>query len=128
MYLNFLTLHVAIRILSCAIYVEQPHYVDYAQELLLHFVKSFQIIYGKGKVSHNVHNLLHICDDVKKFGKLDNFSAFKFENYMSTIKRVLRKMKHPCNNYLTDMQKSNYVPINLLRKMQLYAWNTIKDH
>lgn len=106
-YTNFLTLHVAIRILTSSEYSKQTLYVNYAEELLLHFVQSFQIIYGKSKVSHNVHNLLHICDDVRKFGNLDEFSAFRFESFMSTIKRTLRKADKPLqqlSNRYSEMQ------------------------
>jgi len=35
----------------------------------------------------NLHTLLHICSDVQKYGSVDNFSAFRFENYMSNIKK-----------------------------------------
>lgn len=34
-------------------------------------------------------------DDVKRYGPLDNFSAFKFENYMKTLKKYLRKAEKP---------------------------------
>lgn len=94
-YLHFLTLHIAVRILSCPLLIESESNLKYANDLLVHFVKSFEMIYGKDKISHNVHNLLHIVDDVKKFGCLDKFSAFKFENYMSTIKKILRKSEKP---------------------------------
>lgn len=46
-------------------------------------------------LSQNVHNLLHLCADVRKFGSLDSFSAFRFENYMMTIKRMIRKREKP---------------------------------
>ncbi|XP_067207161.1 uncharacterized protein [Linepithema humile] len=93
MYVHFLTLHVAITILVNPTLITQ--YTDYAQSLLEHFVTTFSIIYGKEYVTYNIHNMLHICADVKKFGPLDMFSAFRFENYMSTIKRHLRKNEKP---------------------------------
>ncbi|XP_070171295.1 uncharacterized protein [Polyergus mexicanus] len=90
MYHHFLTLHTAITILVrpdlC-----QKEFIDYAEVLLRNFILSFEILYGKQYISHNVHNLLHLCSDVRIFGPLDNFSAFHFENYMMTIKRRLRK-------------------------------------
>lgn len=55
----------------------------------------FENIYGAEYVSYNVHGLLHICGDVTKFGTLDNFSAFRFENYMDQIKTFLRKSEKP---------------------------------
>lgn len=95
MYDNFLSLHVAITILSSPVYVKIASNVDYAHELLKYFVKTFQIIYDKTFMSHNFPNLLHICDDVKKYGHLDVFSAFRFENYMGILKRKLRRNHKP---------------------------------
>lgn len=46
-------------------------------------------------MSHNLHNLLHISYDVRKYGSLDEFSAFRFENDMSNIKKMLRKNEKP---------------------------------
>lgn len=72
-YIHFLTLHAAITILTrrnlC-----QEELINFAEALLHHFVESFEILYGKHYISHNVHNLLHICSDVRLYGPLDNFS------------------------------------------------------
>jgi len=57
-YLNFITLHVAITILSSLKYIEQ--YLDYAKLLLQYYVETFIILYGKENASHNTHNLLHL--------------------------------------------------------------------
>lgn len=46
-------------------------------------------------MSHNVHNLVHLVDNLKRFGSLDNFSAFKFENYMQVLKKYIRKAERP---------------------------------
>lgn len=88
-YYHFLTLHVATVIL-----ISKKHcrtYLDYAEQLLEHFVKSTKIIYGTHYLSHNFHNLLHIVDDVRNHGCLDNFSNFSSENYLQYIKKLLRK-------------------------------------
>jgi len=53
------------------------------------------ILYGRHLISHNVHGLNHICDDYVKFGPLDNCSTFPFENYMSTLKKLIRKPDKP---------------------------------
>lgn len=84
LYNHFLTLHVAIRIL-CSLQFQ--NFIDYAQKLLHHFVSSFVLLYG----AHNVHGLIHLAQDVKKFGPLDNFSSFRYENYLQTLKKLLRK-------------------------------------
>lgn len=95
MYDNFVLLHTAVSMLVSECYVQTSENIDKCQKMFEDFVLGFQRIYGKQYVSHNVHNLLHICSDVKKNGALDKFSAFKFENEMSSIKRMVRKGHKP---------------------------------
>lgn len=52
-------------------------------------------MYGKEFCSYNVHNLLHITADAKKFGPVDSFSCFPFENYLYELKRMLRTTSKP---------------------------------
>jgi len=94
-FLNFLSLHVAMTILASPVLSKHVGNIDYAQSLLEYFVNTFTQIYGEQYVSHNIHNLLHICADVKKYGPLDEFSAFPFENHMTYIKTLIRKPDKP---------------------------------
>jgi hypothetical protein len=48
------------------------HYADYAKELLELFVTDCFKLYGSQFFVYNVHNLVHIADDVKKFGHLNS--------------------------------------------------------
>lgn len=59
----------------------QGYCLNFAEALLNNFVSSFQVLYDAEYISHNVHNLLHLCSDARKFGPVDNFSAFRFENF-----------------------------------------------
>lgn len=95
LYSHFLLLHTAVSILISERHISDPQNINVAHEMLQLFVKKFGQLYGKECISYNVHNLLHICDDVKRYGTLGNFSAFKFENYMSTVKKFLRKGDKP---------------------------------
>ncbi|KYN02500.1 hypothetical protein ALC62_06675 [Cyphomyrmex costatus] len=91
-YIHFMTLHVVVRILSS----EGLHkHLSYAEDLIRFFIKTFIQLYGVQNISHNVGSLVHIVKDVEKFGPLDNFSAFKFENFMQTLKKDLRKAEKP---------------------------------
>lgn len=92
LYNNFVTLHVAIRILCCS---QFQNLMDYAQELLEYFLTTFILLYGIHNVSHNIHGLIHLVQDTKKFGVLDSFSSFKYENYLQTLKRLLKKHDKP---------------------------------
>lgn len=96
-------MHVAIRLLCSP----DLSYITYAESLLEHFVQSFTIVYGPQHVSHNVHALIYLGDDVRRFGTLDTYSAFRFENYLRKIKQLLRKAERPLqqiHNRLTELE------------------------
>lgn len=44
---------------------------------------------GNKYLSDNVHNFLHLTNDAQNYDCLDNFSCFKYENYMQKIKNKL---------------------------------------
>lgn len=54
--------------------------VDYAEELLHLFVQHFAELHGGNTAVYNVHNVVHMADDARKYGALDFVSAFCFEN------------------------------------------------
>lgn len=90
-YSHFILLHCAVTILVNKNHLKIQSNIDYAEELLNEFVKDFSDVYGKEYVTQNVHNLLYICTDVRKFGSLDSFSAFPFENFLFSIKKLITK-------------------------------------
>lgn len=84
-FLHFICLHVAFRILLSS--NSSKKLVDFSEKILLYFVEKFEELYGAQFVSHNVHGLIHVVDDYRKFGSLDNCSCFPFENYMKFKKK-----------------------------------------
>lgn len=92
-YLNFMCLHTSISLLLTPNLSDQ--FLSYCNELLVYFVKKFTVLYGKEWISHNVHSVLHICDDYKIFGQLDECSCFPFENHMKSLKKFVRKSHQP---------------------------------
>lgn len=95
LYIHFLHLNIAISILVNPILCKSDVYLRYANELLTDFVTDFTKYYGENNVTFNVHNLLHIVEDVKRFGPLDDFSAFRFENLIRKVKSLVRTGNHP---------------------------------
>lgn len=87
LYDHFMTFSIAMCILACP-RIAQMH-SEYAHNLLKYFVGQAHILYGKEFLVYNVHCLLHIASDVEQFGSLDNFSAFRFENYLHKIKKLV---------------------------------------
>ena len=70
--------------------------LDFARDLLVWFVKVSKDVFGNFFNVYNVHALTHIVDDVLHHGSsLNHISAFKFENYMQTIKKMVRNSHNP---------------------------------
>ena len=113
LYNNFLLLHVAMTCLLssrlCSLYV------DYADKLLKHFVVHGCKIYGPQFAVYNVHNLIHLCDDARRFGPLDNISSFPFENFLGRLKKLVRSPHLPLQqivNRLSEQQLCRTRQIN----------------
>lgn len=109
-YINFVALHLATSILCNK--KSNKTEIDYAASLLKYFVQSFKLLYGKDQMSHNVHNLLHIKEDVQNFGCLDNFSAFYFENYLQSFFHLLKKPNSPISQIIKRIAEKEAVQIN----------------
>jgi len=88
LYSNFLLLHAAIFCLVHPRYCTQ--YCDFARKLLIKFVQHCHHAYGQQFVVYNVHSLVHLPDDVQFFGPLDGISCFPFENFLHSVKRLVR--------------------------------------
>ncbi|KAF4513995.1 UNVERIFIED_CONTAM: hypothetical protein B566_EDAN017695, partial [Ephemera danica] len=86
-YLNFLTFHVACSMLSNTASDED---IDYCEALLNNFIHDFRTLYNEENVSINIHALSHLCDDVRRFGPLEQFSAFPFENANGKIRAEVK--------------------------------------
>lgn len=110
LYEHFLLFHVAVKLLVAQHFCKE--FNDYAKQLLVLFVTEAKEIYGKEFLSYNVHNLIHLADDVRHFGNLDSFSAFAFENYLQDIKHLLRKHNQPLAQVIRrlDEIQLNLVP------------------
>lgn len=95
-------------------------YVNYARNLLKYFVHSFKDLYGSHYISHNIHGLLHIADDYERYGPLDNCSAFPFENYMQTLKSLIRKPDKPLEQIVLRYQERRQLIINNVKSKTEY--------
>jgi len=92
-YDNFLIFNIIMRILSCSKTVNSQN--EYAELLAKHFLSTFCFVYGRGNVSYNVHSIIHLPQDAKKYGVVDNFSSFPFENYLQHIKKIVQPGHYP---------------------------------
>ncbi|XP_026830024.1 uncharacterized protein LOC113563100 [Ooceraea biroi] len=102
-YQHFLLLHVAITIFIREDLHKCMH--SEAAETLRDFVKkgTSPELYGETFPVYNVHGLIHIVDDVKRFGVLDNVSAFIFKNELHRIKHLIRGRSKPLQQLVNRM-------------------------
>ncbi|OXU17791.1 hypothetical protein TSAR_001410 [Trichomalopsis sarcophagae] len=82
-----------------------------AKELLSSYVNLMEQYFGKIHIIYNVHNLLHLSDDVLRFGALDSFSVISFENHLQTIKKLVNKGSQPLAQIMNSL-------FNIMKKMQ----------
>ncbi|KAL4713328.1 hypothetical protein ACJJTC_012400 [Scirpophaga incertulas] len=99
-YNHFLILHAAISILVSNKLANK--FSCYAKYLLKEFVKDCIDIYGEQYLVYNVHSLIHLGDDVDRYGVLDNISAFKFENFLGTLKKISQDSKQTITTKIND--------------------------
>jgi hypothetical protein len=109
-YHHFMLLHVAVSLLANP---ETCHtHCDYAEKLLKRFVEELPDIYGEASLVYTMHSLIHVCDDVRRFGCLDSYSAFPFENALGALKRMLRSGRLPLQQLcrrLSELGIASYV-------------------
>jgi len=88
-----------------------------------------KVLYGEGMLVYNVHGLIHLAGDVRRFGTLDNFSAFPFENALKHIKKLVRKPSLPLKqltNRLFEKQKFGKTETFAFRDMNAAVFK--KEH
>lgn len=111
-YCHFLILHSAITILCDKLKCVSDSNLHLAKQLLTSFIINMGEIYGEEHLIYNVHSLLHLVDDVRRFGCLDDYSAFTFESYNFQVKRLLHKNCQPLpeiSNRITEMNSAEYL-------------------
>lgn len=122
LYQHFLCLSISISILLTDDEEKRGHLLEYAEKLLQYFVSSCETLYGKHFVVYNIHSLLHLCDDVKHFkASLDAVSSFPFENFLQTLKRLIRSPSNPIVQVVKRIQEFEFVNCPLSNNVSV--WN-----
>ncbi|CAI6373263.1 unnamed protein product [Macrosiphum euphorbiae] len=122
---HFFNLSLAMTILLSPDYAQ---HINIARKLLDNFVKTFEMLYGRHLISHNVHGLTHICDDYIKFGPLDNCSTFPFENYMSTLKNMIRKPDKPLIQVVKRSNEISSLKLNSQKEIPVFTFSGFHKH
>ena len=102
LYKHSMLLSVAIYCLASPMFYNP--YCDYAKQLLCVIVTQVGVLYGQTQYIYNIHALVHLADDVFRFGPLDGFSSFAFESFLGKLKKLVRKTSL-FNKSFEDFQK-----------------------
>jgi hypothetical protein len=94
-------------------------YADYAGAVLKEFIFHFSELYGRKWVSYNVHGLVHLADIVKEYGPLDEVSSFVFENFLGTLKKMVRSPVLPLQQVVKRLsEEKSAVKAHVARSAQ----------
>lgn len=92
-YEHFLLLVVSIRILISNHISNENN--NLALNLLRQFVENYSSHYGPQFINYNVHSLIHLPFFAHLHGSLDNYSSFKYENYLQILKKSMKCCRYP---------------------------------
>lgn len=124
-YKHFLLLFVACRILHSELNITQT---EYARTLLRNFFYLLPSIYGKGSQVLNMHDLIHLPDDVEYFEtSLSNISAFWGENYIGTFTKLVKSTNKPLTQIVNRLRELEAGNGSKMMK-QNHVTNCVIDH
>ena len=131
MYTHFLILSTAMSILLDECDRRRTAYLPYAKQLLDFFVKKAPFVYGKTFCTYNVHALKHLHEDAEYFGvSLNDINAFKFENFLQKIKKLVRGPNNPISQIskrLKEFDNSHRFTQQHYKKRRCILSNKTKD-
>lgn len=105
---HFMNFYCAIQI--CSRHDQPAENYLIARNLITDFLEGVKVMYGSQLFCSNLHNLVHLVDDVERFGPLDSFDAYPFESRLYTLKKLIRGGNLPLSQVskrITEMQSNS---------------------
>lgn len=84
MYNHFMLFSLALRIMSSVELLAD--YINIAENMINTFVSTYPTIYPGENIVLNIHLLIHLVQDCREYGVVDNFSAFQGENFLGKLR------------------------------------------
>lgn len=112
---NYLDLHIG---LTICLTDEHKHLLPIAQMCFEKFVKGFKKLYGVCLVSYNVHSVLHFVHEVQRWGPLDKYSTFPYENTLGFLKSLPSSGHLPLEQGICRYMESIYHNIHSFKQHQ----------
>lgn len=91
-YDHFMLLVCSVIICSNDVYRE---YLPKAREMFNEYIEDQILLYGEHSLTSVVHYLIHVVDDVERFGSLNGISTYEFENHLGFIKSKVKNFNKP---------------------------------
>lgn len=112
-YQHFLLLSCACTIVSCNIY---ENYIPLAKNMFRTYVDEYIQIYGRHTITSNVHNLIHIVDDLveNNIDSIDKISTYKYENSLRLLSMKLQTCNRPLEQISRRLIEISYLKTDLL--------------
>lgn len=86
-YEHFLLFHFALYVFASPHF---SHFYDAADSCLQKFLFDIKKLFSESEQTYNSHTLSHLYSYVKRFGPVDNFSAFAFENFLYLLEKRIK--------------------------------------
>lgn len=77
--------------------------IDVAERLLLRFSQQWDQLYPVRRMTLNLHQLVHLADDVRKLGPLYGHSCFFFEELNGFLMKQISGTQHIDNQITTSL-------------------------
>lgn len=135
LYEHYLLVHTAVRILGDEELFRGQDVIKKCKHLLIQFVSDAgkENYYGPHFLSYNIHNLIHICDDVAFFDRpLYEFSCYQNENHLQTVKALVVTFKNELEQVVkrVDELRRNVSRNNVhqeIRPSNLFSFFALRD-
>lgn len=105
LYNHLMLFTVACRLLSSNNFL---NHIPTAKQYFKCFVEKSSNLFRLTFMSLNIHNLIHVCDDVQNMNcNLNQLSAFSFESYLGKMSSALRSPTHIISQYCRRLKEKN---------------------
>lgn len=86
------------------------HEILMAEQALQTYVQHFSGLYDVKYMTLNVHQLLHLADEVRNLGPLHSFSCFSFEDKNGFVLKMIRGSRHVDSQVLNAITMAQKLP------------------
>lgn len=96
------------------------NHIPIAKKLFRSFTERFGELYGEENKTYSIHSLIHVTDDVERFGVLDDYSAFPGESNLGFLKNLIRGGHLPLQQVIKRIaERDSCARISELKKNEI---------